>query len=1216
MRYTPNQKKAHDLNRHISVTAGAGSGKTEVLANRYLKILLESNVSVRGVVAITFTEKAAAELKVRVLEKIAEKTTSRAGNDRLQAKLETIREEFTAAPISTIHAFCARILREYPVKGIGSGFDVLRGVDQWLVLRDAVDSTLRSIANRPRGDETREKLANLLRMFGRRKLEGILVKLLNHRDAIDSLVKSLYRESGEQILVAWEGFLGEELARNLRERFPVDQWLKSLNAVLEVARGKNASKVRDLTKQLEGATNTTASLPVFSEITSLILTRKGDIAKQNFLGRGIVTTPVEAEIQFLTEAAKNFQSFPSLTDDDAFLIRVTYPLLAIYDQIHDQYTNYKLQHGALDFEDLQIEVKNLLQDDAIRRRIARQYPYIMIDEYQDTNGLQYSIIKPLVSDFESGNLFIVGDQKQSIYGFRGADVRIFRQTLTGMTAHQSEITDDIVWETETLQTKEAEKKGDIHLPEAFRFLRNLVGFVNLVFERIMGEGTLNEFEVAYEPLIMGRINEAPGDVELLIGRESVPQENDLIAARIRHLIQSKQLVWNRNGEEPRPIRYGDIAILIRSRTRLPDIESALLQARIPYLVASGIGFYQRQEIYDLCSYLQFMDDPTKNSDVALIGILRGPFFSVSDVELFEISQHSEQGSFWEKVKSYVAESGKSTMTGDNRSQAQDSSGQSEVEASDSLIYANATLEKHLKICRRLPIATFIRRIINDTGMIGTLSVGLSGGQRWANYEKLLAIAREFDTSEFAELSGFIERLNVLIDEEDREGQAAVESSEDVVQVMTIHAAKGLEFPVVILPYLSRKFRFDQEPFVDDAIGIGFSPTNPEKNYESSRPSIATVMKTRHAQKTIAEEKRLFYVATTRARDRLILSGLINLNNEAPRNCWFQWLFDALNLKKAPNESQIEFPVTIEALTEDSRTPNSFDLPIRIFHSIEEMNLPSETPILSLPPVDFPKVHIKPVDGAPAGEYLSVPQLQSYIHCPTNFYLKHRLGLPDTNGRVPEEDDSDSHNFDGTPRDRAVRKVLGQLRTGADRKRDLSKLVNTAVKSVSDELAEDDVTPHVKHFLDSDVGKLALAASESHCEQEIHALLGDHVIHGVVDRLFKDSDALWQIIDYETDQFDPSEIETWIDFYRPQVELYAMLVHRLYPEQQVIPATIFFTSIAEAYPIHLTADELETLEQKWIENIAVIQTGQFEKNRAHCPFCPYFVDEQCLLSDPE
>ena len=578
MQFTPNQKKAHDLNRHIGVTAGAGSGKTEVLANRYLKILLESDVSVRGVVAITFTEKAAAELKVRVLKKIDEKTVSSAGNDRLLAKLEVIRGEFTAAPISTIHEFCARILRQYPVKGIGSGFDILQGVDQWLVLRDTVDSTLRSIANRPRGDETREQLANLLRMFGRRKLEGILNKLLNNRDATNNLLKSLYRESDGQIIAAWDEFLGAELGRSLREQFPIDQWVKSLNAALGIATGKYASKVKDFTKQLQNTGNTIASLPILSEISLLILTGTGDIAKQNFLGRKIDTTAVETDIKFLTEAAQHFQSFPSLTDDDAFLIRVTYPLLAIYDLIHEQYTNYKLIQGALDFEDLQIEVKNLLGDDKIRSRLARQYSHIMIDEYQDTNSLQYDIIKPLVSGFASGNLFIVGDRKQSIYGFRGADVRTFRQTLTGMSAYQSGNTDDFVWESEILQAEELEMQGDIHLPEAFRFLRNLVGFVNLVFGRIMGEGRLNEFEVAYEPLIMGRKNEAPGDVELIVGQESGIQENELIASRIRHLIQSNELVWDRDTEEPRPMRYSDIAILIRSRTRLPDIESALIKA--------------------------------------------------------------------------------------------------------------------------------------------------------------------------------------------------------------------------------------------------------------------------------------------------------------------------------------------------------------------------------------------------------------------------------------------------------------------------------------------------------------------------------------------------------------------------------------------------------------------------------------------------------------
>ena len=947
-------------------------------------------------------------------------------------------------------------------------------------------------------------------------------------------------------------------------------------------------------------------LPILSEILPLILTQTGNIAKQNFLGRGVDTTAVEGNIQFLTEAAEHFNSFAPLTDDDAFLIRVTHPLLAIYNQIHHQYKNYKLRHGVLDFEDLQIEVKNLLGDDKIRRRLACQYSYIMIDEYQDTNGLQYSIIKPLVSDFESGNLFIVGDRKQSIYGFRGADVRIFRQTMRDMTAHQSRAINDIVWEKETLQAKESEKQGEIHLPAAFRFLRNLVGFANLVFGRIMGDGTRNEFEVEYEPLIMGRRNEAHGDVELLIGQESEPQENELIAARICNLIQSKEPVWDRDTEDLRPIRYGDIAILIRSRTRLPEIESALIQARIPYCVASGIGFYQRQEIYDICNYLQFMEDST--NDVALVGILRGPFFSISDAELFEISQHAEQGSFWERVKSYVTDTGIFAV--------QDSGGQSEAKVSDLLLYACETLGRHLKICRRLPIATFIRRIVNETGMIGTLSVGLSGGQRWANYEKLLASAREFDKSEFAELSGFIERLNLLIEEEDREGQATVESSEDVVQVMTIHAAKGLEFPAVILPYLSRKFKFDQEPFIDDEIGIGFNPANPDKNYEGSQPSIARVMKTRQAQKTIAEEKRLFYVGATRARDRLILSGSVDLSGEPPSNCWFRWMLDALELTRAPIDSQIEFPVKIETLTEDSRTPLSFDLPIRIFHSIEKMDLPGEMPIPSLPPIAFPEIHIEPVDSTPPGENLSVPQLLSYAHCPTKFYLKHRLGLSDRNMLVSEEDESDLSGFDDNPRDWAVRRVLAQLRTSADCTRDLSRLINAVVISASDEFTEDDVALHVKRFVDSDLGKLALAAGESYCEHEIHALLGNHVVHGVVDRLFKGADGLWQIIDYETDQVESSEIETWIDFYRPKVELHAMLVHRLYPVQQVIQGTIFFTSLNEAHPILLTADELERVEQQWIERIEVLQREKFEKNRGHCPLCPYFVEEQCLVSDTE
>ena len=193
----------------------------------------------------------------------------------------------------------------------------------------------------------------------------------------------------------------------------------------------------------------------------------------------------------------------------------------------------------------------------------------------------------------------------------------------------------------------------------------------------------------------------------------------------------------------------------------------------------------------------------------------------------------------------------------------------------------------------------------------------------------------------------------------------------------------------------------------------------------------------------------------RARDRLILSGSIDLSGKPHRNCWFAWLFNALNLVEAPSESEIEFPVTVEALTDDSRTAVSFNLPIRIFHSIEEMNLPSETSRLSLPPVDFPEVHIKPVDSTPSGEHLSVPQLLSYIHCPTKFYLKHRLGLPDTNVLLSQESNSDSRDF-------TIRRALAHLRTATNSERDLSKLIKSATESVSDDLAEDDVALHVKH----------------------------------------------------------------------------------------------------------------------------------------------------------
>ena len=1266
MEFTRNQKKAHDLNRHISVTAGAGSGKTAVLVHRYVKILLETDLHPSQVVAITFTRKAAAELKQRIVTELEARLQQEPGN----TKLESIKTRMLSAQISTIHSFCARILREYPVEaGVDAGFSELQGILQRLTLRDTIESTLREIGDRPEEDEIRVKLVELLRIFGKTRLERHLNELVNQREAVDRLMCGLYSHTDSEVLDTWRKYAQSQLSQSLENQFSIEDWLRCLNKVLEVATGRNASIVLELvgiifpqlailtvisiflelapliltedgqiskrdslhsnaeidtTKENVGflvraanyfqsspsITNASIALelvgyifpqlailsviPTVLELAPLIVTKDGQISKRDFLGSNTEIDPIKEEIDFLVPAANYFQSFASITDDDELLIRVTRSLLAVYDEVRHTYEHYKLQTGQLDFDDLQIKVRDLLKQESIHEQIAQRYPYIMVDEYQDTDQLQYEILDLLAvisektreqkpSDSKLDNLFIVGDEKQSIYGFRGADVRVFDRTRKDIIDYQSALTQDFAWQEETLEANDSEKCGELQLPENFRLLRNLVGFVNLVFEPLMKRR--NEFEVKYESLVQGRTTDHPGDIELLIGStEQAADEYKLVVSRIRHLVGTGETIWTDegDGEKPRLIRYGDIAILIRTRTRLPEIESALFNAEIPYKITGGIGFYQHQEIYDIGNYLQFLANPA--NDVALAGILRAPFFGVSDVELYEVTQPSSTTSFWQKVQDYV-----------------DWTDQPSASPIDSAV---GILRSHLEICHRIPPSELIRKIVNDTGMVGVLAVGQNGEQRWANYEKLLGIAREFERLGFTDLFDFLEQLDLLIEEEEGEGQATTQLTAEAVEIMTIHAAKGLEFPVVILPNLDRGFRSDQEPFIDDLLGIGFRPADPEKNYKQSDPGATQLMRVRAKNKTEAEEQRLFYVATTRARDRLVLSGTADKRGNA--TCWLNWLFDALEISDIPSEGELLHPMTIQASSEKKTT--SIDLPIRIIKSLDEPDSVEEKALTPSPSTEFPAFHIEPLIASAVGKTFRVVDLIAYARCPTRFYLQHQIQMPI----------SDPHSEE-TARETAVHAVLARLQTREDCARDLSPLIRAVSIDVSTETVREDV----EHFLNSTIGTIALNADEGYCERHIHAKIGSHIVNGIADRFFRDSKGLWQIINYETDRINQAGLGDPADYYKPQAELYALLIHRLYPEQQVIPVTIYFTNLATAYLVEVTREELQDIKEAWIERIEEIQValnsdaigvGRFEKNREHCPLCPYFVDGECMVSD--
>ena len=1147
MQLTRSQRNALNIERHICVTAGAGSGKTTVLVERYLKILREGNVkSPREIVAITFTEKAAAEMRERVTERLSFQEKSN-GSERSNS-LQHFREEMNSAPISTIHAFCSRILREFPFQaGVPANFSVLQGIDQKLLLQRILREILKDIATNEES-ELRGELTRLLKRYGgRQKLEELFSIMINQRDVVDRLISDVYgNQHRAQLPDAWEQVIR---AKSMSES-DVDKFIQCLNTVSQLAKGKNATSVTSLVHKLEALPEANPDLPevlsMLKKIADLITTKTGSIAKNDFLGRGVKTTDIDTEIDFLVSAAEKIKTTPLVeadgeTDDD-FLLSTTRDLLTLYKKIANDYQTAKLSQGKLDFSDLQIKTRDLLKsNEEIRQELVSRHKYYMVDEYQDTNELQYDLVMLLTNELKDAKLFIVGDPKQSIYGFRGADVRVFKKTQQKLKHAAGE---------------------DIPLKENFRSLHNVIEFVNYFFDRLMGNGDDSDFEVPYESLIKARSADTNGAVQILLGNQGdeTASEYALIARHIKNMKIGKESVSVRgeNGKESeRPIAYGDVAILIRSRRHLPDIEHALLEAGIPYLTTGGIGFYQRQEIYDIWNYLNFLDTPEKKQ-TSLVGVLRGPAFGISDTELYEISQQ-EGTNFWGKVQAYPA-------------------------PSDNLRNAINILKKHIQIAHRMSVNQLILTIVNETGMIGTLQTGKQGQQRWANYQKLLELARNFDGDENTRiLPDFIEFLDILITEEPREGQAPIDAGSGAVQIMTIHAAKGLQFPVVILPCLDRGGQSDREPFIDEIFGIGFSPLNPDKDYKKTEPRIVSHMKDRSRKKENAEKKRLFYVGATRARDRLILSGTLS-DTGKPRQM-LEWLHRHLGIGEEDNLSNL--PFTLEVFSDSNR-------PLEDIISTDKAA--DETT-----PVKFPKFrssNLKPTE-IPAA--FSVAELANYARCPLRYQLENLLQIPPINGDTdPDEDGTDS----------AICRVLARIRKQSDAE-NLDTLIGEASENDPDMTSESETTlrVHANNFLNSELAETVFNASETSTNQQIHANINEHIIEGRLDRLFRDETENWQVINYKTD-----EIQN-IDDCLPEMELYSLLLHRRYPSQSTLTINFFFAEHNRCERMHFNTSQLQEIQEQWKKRISALQQGKYEKNLEHCCSCPYADrDGQCIITE--
>ncbi len=684
-------EKYLDITKSIIISSPAGSGKTEKLARRYVSLLL-SGCRMEDILAITFTEKAAAEMKERILKILEEEHPD---------LFVQIRERMPFMRIATIHAFCLKLLKRFSIE---------LGLDPNLEVMDEFNAS------------------------------------------------ALWTSS------VYESLMAEREHPGLFFSMIVERGVKGWNSLFRIMNELHAKRPHPEMMLKEGH-------------------------------------QAEGEEE---------------------------RILSLYARCLRRYTEQKRERHLIDFDDIEIMAYEALVKNPQWQNILYSFDehtnHILVDEFQDTSSLQWKIIDKLTEEWRSGmgakrergeipTLFFVGDDKQSIYLFRGANAAVFHEA-------RKKLSD---WLKEEFHF-EAVKENYRSLPE-------IINFVNSLFSLIMPSGLLEEWRTTYSPFEATR--KGTGRVELIMlegsekARENREHEAKVLAQRISSLNSVHEV---REGEAMRKCTYGDMAILLRKRTHLTAYEDALRLNKIPFIVVKGIGFYDEPEVAVLRELLFFLIDPA--NDHSLFCILRSPLFGIEYDTLMSLADKKD-GPLLKQVGEFK-----------NRRIA------------NAYVHVSSWLERSLT----MPLAALLEDALSETG--GWYY--FREPQRRANVKKFIAIIEDYETRGFSGL----EMREKLMQSKAREESKAHVNTEgmNAVRIMTIHAAKGLQFPMVFLPGLDEEATPKSSSIVIDEEG-----ENLYLAYESD-----SLKRNEHRhfrirrEKEREEEKRLFYVSVTRAQDFLCM----------------------------------------------------------------------------------------------------------------------------------------------------------------------------------------------------------------------------------------------------------------------------------------------------------------------------------------------------------
>ena len=847
MAHTIEQQQAIETDaRAVCVDAGAGSGKTRVLIERVVRLLERRLARLDEIVAITFTENAAAEMKARLREAFRIRAPQR--NPEEMTVWRDLERRVDTARIATIHSFCSSLLRENALTlGIDPEFGVLADAEAALLLADTVSRTVRELVANEDAD-----LLCVGEELPLPDLRDLLASWLGSRAALDRVAASGMFEDSAALRRHWARLLKDEYRRRLlalrhhprvRSLIGKLEQFDHLCANPEDGRELRRQAYLDALRRIAGATGHATVAAALHDIAHYEAKRG---ASKNWASPDTfdrVAACQKSVDDFVKDA---LPPEPSEAAEQR-AAELTTALYRVYRRVAGAYAEAKRIRSRLDFEDLVLRaIEAVREDTELRTRVAAGIRYLFIDEFQDTDYGQLELARLLSSEPGGPHLFIVGDAKQSIYLFRGAEVEVF--------SAQREASDQV-----------------IPLHKNFRSLPDVLAFVNDFFAR---SHVLAAVQERYASMEAARPARGGARIEFLIPRERGGAladdyrraEAEMMAARILSICDPDHgLMIERDGGEERA-QFRDVAILLRSMSPSYLYEEALRRSGIPYMVVSGKGFYEQQEVIDVLNLLEVLLDPWHER--ALLAFLRSPMACLSDDALLQCSGSRGLAAAFQE----------------------DGTPESLVDV--------AAWERARALVRELrtqlvrPLPEFLRLLLERTGYEAIQLGQYLGIQRAANVRKLVELADAFARMESPSLRTFIRYVNSIRDESVREGQALVQpEGEGAVTLMTVHKSKGLEFPIVFLPDVSQRRNAGTRPaaLLHRALGAAFKPNGDDGERVACR--MAEAIAARHQEEQTAEFARLLYVAMTRAREALVFSGAPG----AEKGSWLEWLDDLYGL---------------------------------------------------------------------------------------------------------------------------------------------------------------------------------------------------------------------------------------------------------------------------------------------------------------------------------